>query len=75
MKSPAEFHIYFPRVVKVESSKGEAVVEQHPAICHIHCGKRNPVLIAIAKRLSQRNVERGVPGEIVPRIARPDSRW
>ena len=70
MKSPAEFDVDLPRIVEVESSKGQAVVEQHAAIRHIQSGQRDPVFVVLAKTLPQGNVERGVLGQIVPRILR-----
>jgi len=38
MKPPTELAIDLPRVVEVEASKGQAVVEQHATIRHIQSG-------------------------------------
>src|SRR5580692_1172 len=68
MKSVAEFDVNLTRIVEVESSEGEAVVEQDAAIRHIQSGQRDFVLLA--ETLPDGNVERGVLRQIVPRILR-----
>jgi hypothetical protein len=68
MKFIPDLDIDLPGIVKVESSEGEAVVEQNPAIRNIKPVQRDPVLLA--KALSKRYIERGVLGQIVTRILR-----
>ena len=70
VKSPAELDIDLPRVVKVESSEGQAVVEQYAAIGHVQGGQRKLVSVALAKTFSDGNVKRSVLGQIVARILR-----
>src|ERR1035438_377112 len=68
VKSPTEFDVDLPRVVKVESSKGQTVVEQYAAIRHIQSSQGDLVSLALTKALSHGNVERRVLRQIVPRI-------
>ena len=53
VKSPAEFCVDLPRIVEVESSKGQAVIQQDASIRHIQRGQREPVFAALAKAFSQ----------------------
>src|SRR5580700_11105160 len=68
MKSITEFYINLPRVVIVESSKGQAVVEQHASIRQVQTRQREPVFIFLAKAFPERNVESCVLRQIVPGI-------
>lgn len=60
MKSPTELDVDLSRIVVVESSEGETVVEQYAPIGHIQSGQRE--LVVLTKIFPKGNVEGRVPG-------------
>ena len=74
VKSIAELHVNLSWVVIVESSKGQAVVEQHAAIRHVQSGQRDPVFPS--PKLFPRKCRTWCAGaDSCPGIAHPDPRW
>src|SRR5580700_1514883 len=68
VKSVTELDVDLPRVVKVESSEGQTVVEEDTAIRYIQGAQRDPVLLA--ETLSERNIKGSVLRKITARILR-----
>src|SRR5271155_6128179 len=62
MEAIAELHVDFPRIIEVESAKGEAVIEQHAPIRDVQSGQGHGVFLV--ERFASRNVKRGVLRQI-----------
>ena len=69
MESIAELDINLPWVVPVEATESLAVVEIHPAVGHIQGIQRRGK--ALTEVFANREIERGVLRQVVPRIWLP----
>ena len=55
MKAIAKLYINFAWIVPVEAAEGDAVVEFHAAVGHVHCVQRSGE--PLAEILAQRKIE------------------
>ena len=66
MEAVTQLDINLPWVIPMESAECQAVVQLHAAVCHVEGGYRDGVFFS--ETFPERNIERGVPWQIVPGV-------
>src|SRR5580658_4953029 len=62
----AKLSVNLTRIIPVKSAESQTVVQLHAAVGHVQRSHRNSVFLS--EGLAESNIERGMAGQIIPRI-------